>query len=72
MSGNISGGVRAAKTNKKKYGRDFYQRIGALGGTKSRNCGFASDVVGEDGLTGFERARTAGSLGGRKSKRGKA
>lgn len=34
--------------------------------------GFASDVVGEDGLTGRQRAAIAGSIGGMKSKRGPA
>lgn len=36
MSGTISGGVRAAQTNKERYGEDFYNKIGALGGEKSR------------------------------------
>lgn len=34
--------------------------------------GFASMKVGDDGLTGFERARIAGEKGGRISKRGPA
>lgn len=32
MAGNLEGGKRAAETNKRKYGADWYQRIGSLGG----------------------------------------
>lgn len=70
MPGVREGGLKAAKTNKQKYGADFYKRIGALGGLKSRGGGFASDKVGADGLTGQERARLAGAKGGKNSKRG--
>jgi hypothetical protein len=69
MAGTITGGTKTAETNKKKYGSDYYQRIGALGGIKSRGGGFASHKVGEDGLTGIERAKIAGSKGGKISKR---
>lgn len=71
MAGTKKGGEAAAKTNKGKYGEDYYARIGSQGGKASGTGGFASDVVGEDGLTGRERARIAGAMGGRKSKRGK-
>ena len=64
MSGNETGGKRAAATNKRKYGEDFYQKIGSIGGSKSRNGGFGSEIVGDDGLTGYERARIAGAKGG--------
>jgi len=66
MSGTPTGGQRAAKTNKKKHGRNFYKKIGQLGGKKSRGGGFACKKVGADGLTGAERARLAGSKGGQK------
>ena len=66
------GGKKAANTNKKLHGEDFYRIIGQMGGKKSKTGGFASYVVGEDGLTGRERARIAGRIGGMKSKRGKA
>lgn len=69
MAGNKDGGRRAAATNKKKYGKDFYARIGAIGGKNGHAGGFASDVVGKDGLTGAQRAKIAGAIGGRKSKR---
>jgi hypothetical protein len=69
MAGSKQGGALAAKTNKQKYGADFYARIGAMGGKLGKTGGFASDMRGEDGLTGKERARLAGAIGGRRSKR---
>lgn len=69
MPGTVAGGLRASNTNKKKHGKDFYKRIGALGGTKSRGGGFANRTVGADGLT---LAQRAGATGGRTSRRGKA
>ena len=73
MSGTLAGGKKAAEKNKRFYGKDFYKRIGALGGMngygKGYKGGFASDAVGEDGMTGRERAKVAGALGGRKSSR---
>lgn len=64
MSGTQYGGKKAARKNKARYGEDFYKTIGRMGGTKSRNGGFASNLVGPDGLTGYERARVAGRKGG--------
>lgn len=72
MSGTREGGLKAAETNKKKQGADFYTRIGAIGGKNSTTGGFASDIVGKDGLTGPERAKIAGAKGGKISRRGKA
>lgn len=71
MAGTIQGGKSAAATNKAKYGSDFYAMIGAKGGKKGKTGGFASDKKGDDGLTGRERARIAGSKGGRISRRSK-
>ncbi len=71
MAGNVIGGRKAAKKNIAREEK-FYQRIGQIGGRKSQNGGFASDVVGKDGLTGKERARLAGKKGGVISRRGKA
>ena len=70
MSGNKIGGIRAAKTNKAKYGDNFYKEIGAKGGRNSGTGGFASDVVGKDGLTGRERAAIIAKKSGRMGKRG--
>lgn len=72
MSGTKVGGAKAAYTNKLLHGLDFYARIGAKGGRNGHNGGFNSNVIGKDGLTGFERARIVGAKGGRISKRGKA
>ena len=72
MSGTASGGAQAAKTNRSRHGKDFYARIGQMGGRRSRTGGFASTKVSDDGLTGPQRARIAGARGGLKSRRGKA
>ena len=66
MAGTKNGGTEAAKTNKKKYGPDFYARIGAMGGKKGHTGGFAAGKEGRD------RARKFGAIGGRLSRRGKA
>lgn len=63
MSGTRTGGLKAAKTSKEKYGKDHYEKIGAIGGRKSRGGGFAANP---------ELARVAGAKGGHRSKRGKA
>jgi len=60
MPATREGGLKAAITNKAKYGEDFYKRIGATGGAKSRGGGFAYD---------HELARLAGRLGGLKSRK---
>lgn len=72
MAGTRDGGAKAAATNKAKYGSDFYAMIGAKGGRKGVTGGFASAKKGKDGLSGRERARLAGSKGGRISRRTKA
>lgn len=72
MAGTKLGGMKAAETNKQKYGDGFYARIGRKGGRAGRTGGFASMAVGPDGLTGRERARIAGGKGGKISKRGPA
>lgn len=62
MAGTVEGGKAAAATNKRKYGPDFYGKIGALGGKKGHTGGFYADR---------ELARLAGATGGRISKRTK-
>lgn len=69
MPGTKAGGAKAAATNKAKWGADFYRRIGAIGGKLGKTGGFASDVVGKDGLTGHERASKVGAIGGKISRR---
>ena len=66
MAGTKTGGQTAAATNKKKYGSDFYARIGAAGGKKGHSGGFAAGKEGRD------RARKFGAIGGRLSRRGKS
>lgn len=42
MAGTKAGGLKAAATNKAKYGEGFYARIGRMGGAKRshrRFCG---------------------------------
>ena len=63
MAGNKSGGAKAAATNKLKYGEDFYDRIGRIGGRNGTTGGFAANR---------ELARIAGKKGGRISRRGPA
>lgn len=63
MAGTKNGGLKAAATNKNRYGKEFYARIGAIGGKKTGLKGFALDK---------ERARRAGQIGGRISRRGKS
>ena len=70
MAGTKAGGILAAQKNKAKDPL-FYAKIGAKGGRVGRTGGFASDVVGEDGLTGRQRAVLAGAAGGRISRRTK-
>ena len=70
MSGTIEGGRKAAAKNRERYGDDYYRRIGHKEGSKSTGGGFASNKIGKDGLTGPERAKLAGSIGGAKSRRG--
>lgn len=62
MAGTKAGGKAAARTNKMKYGEDFYGRIGAIGGKRGHTSGFAANR---------ELARIAGAKGGRISRRTK-
>lgn len=67
MAGTKLGGLKAAVTNKERHGNDFYEQIGykshaawVKNGRKPR--GFSANK---------ELARTAGRLGGLKSRRKK-
>lgn len=70
MAGTKEGGRKAAIKNMAQD-PDFYKRIGKRGGRRGRTGGFASAKRGEDGLTGSERARIVGAIGGRISRRKK-
>lgn len=71
MAGTIEGGRKAAAKNLAKD-PNFYKKIGQRGGSSGNTGGFKSDTVGNDGLTGYERASVAGRIGGLKSRRKKA
>lgn len=62
MAGTKAGGQAAAATNKKKYGSDFYAKIGAKGGKLGKTGGFYANR---------DLAREAGARGGRVSRRTK-
>lgn len=62
MAGTVKGGKAAAATNKTKYGKDFYAKIGAKGGKLGHTGGFAANR---------KLASEAGRKGGLKSRRSK-
>lgn len=70
MVGTREGGKKAALTNMRKYGNEFYRQNGRKGGLNGHTGGFASEKIGSDGLTGAQRARLVGAKGGRISRRG--
>ena len=63
MAGSKFGALKAKNTIYKKYGKDYFKNIGAIGGSRGHTGGFASNPA---------LARLAGEKGGRISKRGKA
>ncbi len=62
MPGTRDGGLKAAETNRKNQGEDFYKKIGALGGKAGNTGGFYQNR---------ELARIAGAKGGTISRRTK-
>ena len=62
MAGTKAGGIAARDTNYARHGRDFYKRIGAIGGKKGKTGGFFANR---------ELARIAGAKGGKISRRTK-
>ena len=63
MAGNKIGGQKATATIKKKYGDDYYVRIGEIGGKAGNTGGFYRNS---------ELARIVGKKGGLTPKRSKA
>lgn len=63
VSGTLAGGRKARDTNYKLHGKDFYKRIGAIGGRNGHTGGFAANPA---------LAREAGRKGGKISRRGPA
>lgn len=62
MAGTKAGGKKAAETNKKKYGEDYYIVNGAKGGKLGHTGGFYANR---------DLASSAGAKGGRISRRGR-
>lgn len=60
MAGTKAGGKKAAATNIKRHGENFYREIGSMGGRNGHTGGFAANP---------ELAKIAGAKGGRISKR---
>lgn len=56
----------------KEWQRNLGRKGGQAGKGSGYGGGFSSTKVGADGLTGYDRARIYGAVGGRRSKRGKA
>jgi hypothetical protein len=73
MAGTKLGGKRAAETNKRVHGADFYARIGAEGGRKGTTGGFAADIDCNCTLLSYRhfKRNCAGKKGGIKSRRTK-
>ena len=71
IAGTLAGGKKAAETNKRKWGSDYYKHIGGKGGKNGKTGGFASEKVDERGMTGRQRAEVFGAIGGRISRRRK-
>jgi general stress protein YciG len=63
MPGTKAGAIKAAATNRARYGKNFYAEIGRQGGRNGHTGGFAANR---------ELARIAGAKGGRVSRRGPA
>jgi general stress protein YciG len=63
MAGTKQGGQQTRETNYKRHGKDFYKKIGAIGGKKGGMKGFALNP---------KLASEAGKIGGSRGKRGKS
>lgn len=63
MAGTKAGAKKAAQTNIRLYGADFYKNMGRLGGQNGHTGGFAAN---------HELSREAGRKGGAISRRGPA
>jgi general stress protein YciG len=59
MAGSREQGLKAAETNRKRYGKEFYGRIGRKGGKASKGGGFAlhPELAAEAGRKGGSAPR---------------
>lgn len=67
MAGTREGGLKAAQSNKRLYGANFYNVIGGTGGRKSKGGGFAWMKENDP-----DRLKEIGHRGGSNSKRPKS
>ena len=65
MSGTKESGRKAAETNKTRYGKDYYARIGGKGGSRTQ----ANGARPKGFAVNRELARQAGAKAGKISKR---
>lgn len=64
MAGNREGSLKAAETNRRKYGLDFYKEIGKQGGS--------APYIGLKGFAAHrDLASRVGRIGGTRSRRPK-
>ena len=68
MAWTKDGSKAAAKTNKAKFGEDFYRNIGSMGGKKGTTGGFWHKKYVQNDV---EAVREAGKKGGAMRHRGK-
>ena len=73
IAGTSEGGKKAAATNRKKHGKNFYRKIGSKGGANGHTGGFAKDkrTWWQKLLRRPKKAALAGAIGGARSRRTK-
>ena len=66
MAQSKLGAAKAARTLRRKYGRDYFHRIGKSGGSKGKTGGFHHMMINGQ----MDKLRAASAAGGRTSRRG--
>ncbi len=74
MSGTKNGWIKTKRSLIEKYGseeawKEHLRSIASIGGANGHTGGFSSTSVDSNGLTGSERARIYGRIGGQISRR---
>jgi hypothetical protein len=72
MAGTTIGGQRANQTTRKRHGKNFYKRIGAIGGSRtsqSKGFGYRKECKCDIFDFGHTIPMCAGAKGGRTSRR---